>query len=97
MALLTKDIKEQLAPLYFQENNPDPVAVVRFFDSLGNWSWYATEFDGSDLFFGVVLGFERELGYFSLAEFEQVNCDAGYERIKRDSDFEPIKVSQIQR
>jgi hypothetical protein len=97
MTLLNSDIKEKLGALYSQEHNPDPAAVVRFFDSLGDWSWYATEFDGEDTFFGVVLGFERELGYFSLSEFEQVNRDAGFERIKRDPDFKPMKLSEIQR
>lgn len=97
MTLLTNEIKEKLGALYSQEHNPDPMAVVRFYDSLGDWSWYATEFDGEDTFFGVVLGFERELGYFSLSEFEQVNRGAGFERIKRDSDFKPMKLSEIQR
>lgn len=97
MTLLTQEVKEQLGALYSQEHDPDPVAVVRFYDTLGDWSWYATEFDGETLFFGVVLGFERELGYFSLAEFEQVNRDAGFDRIKRDADFQPTKLSEIHR
>jgi hypothetical protein len=97
MKLLTKEIQEQLPTLYSQEHNPDPIALVRFFDSRGDWSWYATEFDGENLFFGVVLGFEREIGYFSLAEFEQVNRDAGYERIQRDADYKPKRIREIQR
>ncbi len=97
MPLLMKENKQQLAPLYSQENDPDPLAVVRFYDQLGDWSWYATEFDGSNLFFGVVLGFERELGYFSLIEFERVNQDAGFARIIRDLYFKPTRLSQIHR
>jgi hypothetical protein len=30
-----------------------------------SWTWYSTEFDGEDLFFGLVVGFETELGYFN--------------------------------
>jgi len=97
MSLLTKEIELRLPALYSQEDNPDPSAIVRFYDTLGDWSWYATEFDGTSLFFGVVLGFERELGYFSLAEFEQVNRDAGYDRIRRDPNFKPTRVSVIMR
>jgi hypothetical protein len=97
MVLLTKDVESKLPALYSQEHNPEPMALVRFYDSLGDWSWYASEYDGKDLFFGLVLGFERELGYFSLSEFEQVNRDAGYERIKRDPDFKPTKLSEIDR
>ena len=36
-----------------------------------DWTWYATEYDGEDLFFGLVSGFEVELGYFSRTELEK--------------------------
>jgi hypothetical protein len=97
MQLLTTKVKEDLPPLYSQENNPDPLALIRFVDTLGDWSWYAIEFDGDNLFFGLVLGFERELGYFTLAEFEEVNRAAGFARIQRDKDFRPTPVREIQR
>lgn len=97
MVLLTKEIKEKLPPLYSQEQAIDPLALVRFYDTLEDWSWYAVEFDGDNLFFGLVLGFEREFGYFSLQEFEQVNRQSGFSRIERDSGFQPTPVSAIQR
>lgn len=95
MALLTKKLQDKLPPLYSQENNPSPLAKVKFIDTLGNWSWYAVEFDGDNTFFGLVIGFERELGYFSLAEFEEVNSNAGFDRIQIDSDFEPTSIHDI--
>jgi hypothetical protein len=95
MALLTDGIRQKLPPLYSQENTVEPVAQVRFFDSFGDWSWYVLEFDGENLFFGLVLGFERELGYFTLAEFEEINREAGFERIQRDLAFQPTKLSLI--
>ena len=53
--------------------NADKVAVVKFFGP-GRWTWFATEFDGDDLFFGYVLsGLGEdcdEWGYFSLSELE---------------------------
>lgn len=97
MTLLAKDIQSILPPLYSQNRNADPLVFVRFFDCLGDWSWYAAEFDGTNLFFGVVLGLEREVGYFSLTEFEEVNRSAGFERIKHDPDFEPAPISEIRR
>jgi hypothetical protein len=97
MPLLTTEIKEKLPPLYSQENTADPLALVRFYDTLGDWSWYVIEFDGENLFFGLVFGFESELGYFSLAEFEQLNREAGFARIERDEAFEPTPISAIQR
>jgi hypothetical protein len=33
----------------------------------GQWTWYAIEFDGEDLCFGYVIGFDAELGYFRLS------------------------------
>jgi hypothetical protein len=95
MTLITEEVQKQLPALYSLEHDPDPLARVRFYDALGDWSWYATEFDGENLFFGVVLGFERELGYFSLAEFEEVNKSAGFERIRRDPSFTPTPVSKV--
>jgi len=97
MALLTEEIKKSLPALYSQEENKAPLARARFIDSLGDWSWYAIEFDGDNLFFGLVLGFERELGYFTLSEFEEVNQKAGFDRIQLDPDFTPVSVHEIQR
>ena len=96
MELLTKNLRDELPELYSQENNPAPIAIVRFIDTLGSWSWYAVEFDGENTFFGLVLGFERELGYFSLSEFEEVNQAAGFSRIQRDKDFVPTPISKIE-
>ena len=49
-----------------------PVAV-KFFCPWSSWTWYATEYDPADgLFFGLVDGFEAELGYFSRAELEEL-------------------------
>ena len=53
MALLTKKLQRKLPPLYSQENNPSPLAKVKFIDTLGDWSWYAVEFDGDNTFFGL--------------------------------------------
>jgi hypothetical protein len=95
MNLLSTDNFKKLPALNMESQNSDPIALVRFFDSLGSWSWYAIEFDGIDVFFGMVLGSEQELGYFSLSEFEQVNKDAGFDRIKTDFEFVPTPISKI--
>ena len=94
MKLLTKEIADKLPALYSQEDVADPVAQVKFFDPTGSWSWYATEFDGQDLFFGFVDGFEKELGYFSLSELESLQLPFGL-TIERDKFFEPKPLSEI--
>lgn len=88
MKLLTKEITKKLPELYSNEDKkPEDVKViVKFFDPMGSFTWYATEFDGKDTFFGYVRGHCNELGYFSLSELESI----GKQRmlgIERDRHF----------
>lgn len=94
MTLLPSELRAQLPPLYSREHDPDPVARVKFFTPWTNWTWYAIEFDGDDLCFGLVQGFERELGYFSLAELEGITGPGGL-RVERDVFFEPTPISKL--
>ena len=68
--LLTIANRKALPPLYSTEHQSDPVVQVKFFNPSGSWTWYATEFDGEDRFFGYVVGQDKELGYFSLNELQ---------------------------
>ena len=43
MKLLTKQIIDDLPPLYSQENVDDPMVVVKFFCPWSNWTWYVVE------------------------------------------------------
>lgn len=76
MELLTKDIVERLPRLGSQDGKPpeDVKVVAKFFDPTGSWTWYVVEGepreDGDFEFFGLVRGFETELGYFTLKELE---------------------------
>jgi hypothetical protein len=95
MKLLTKEVLEKLPKLYEQEEKGlDAVAVVKFFTPDGDWTWYATEFDGEDLFFGLVDGFEKELGYFSLSELESARGALGLP-IERDMFFKPTPLKEL--
>ena len=95
-SLLTDAIRQRLPKLYSQEAVEDPIAQVKFFTPDSQWSWYPVEFDGEDLFFGLVIGFERELGYFSLSEIEACRGPLGLP-IERDLHFAPMPISQIER
>ena len=89
MKLLTKELKNKIPPLYSQDGKGlEAIAYVKFFDPCGSWNWYVTEFDGEDTFFGLVCGFENELGYFSLSELESVKGKLGI-GIERDLYFDP--------
>ncbi|MBN1968696.1 MAG: DUF2958 domain-containing protein [Candidatus Delongbacteria bacterium] len=95
MKLLTKEIRKKLPLLYSQEEKGlDAVAVVKFFTPDSNWTWYATEFDGKDTFFGLVDGFEKELGYFSLSELDEVRGALGL-HVERDYFFKPTPLREL--
>jgi len=86
---------KKLPPLYSQEEKGlDAVAVVKFFTPDSNWTWYATEFDGEDLFFGLVDGFEKEIGYFRLSELISVKGALGLP-IERDMYFKPKSLKEL--
>src|SRR5690349_20415571 len=101
--LLDAESRAKLAPLYSQEaKGLDALAQVKFFTPDSNWTWYASEgkeieanqyLDAPEgekdfLFFGLVSGFEVELGYFSLKELEEVRGPLGLP-IERDKHYEP--------
>ncbi len=56
--LLDQASREKLPPLYSgEEQGLDALAQVKFFTPDAQWTWYASEFDGEDIFFGLVSGF----------------------------------------
>ena len=96
MTLFPEEIRRRLPSIDSQQSIPDPIALLKFYDTQGDWSWYVVAFDGHNTFFGLVLGCERELGFFFLTDFESTNKAAGFQRIRLDSSFEPKALSTIQ-
>ena len=96
MKLLTEEIRRQLPPLGSQDGKGGKaVAYAKFFSPDSSpWTWYVTEFDGSDLFFGLVDGMEKEFGYFSLKELESVRGPFGLP-IERDVHWQPKTLEEI--
>ncbi len=95
MELLTEEIRKTLPGLYSQEElGFEAIACVKFFTPDSNWTWYVTEFDGEDTFFGLVDGFEKELGYFSLSEIKDARGPFGL-KIERDLYFTPVKLKEL--
>jgi len=96
MTLLPDALRATLPPLYATEGHHDPIVRCKFFTPWGTWSWFAIEFDGEDTFYGLVDGFEVELGYFSLSELESVSGQFGL-MTERDLYFKPRPLSQVKR
>jgi len=96
MKLLTKEIRKKLPNLYEQDGKGgDAIVYVKLFAPDSNpWTWYITEFDGDDTFFGLVHGFEKELGYFSLKELQSVKGPLGLP-IERDLYWKPKTLKEI--
>jgi hypothetical protein len=101
--LLTETVRRLLPPVYSQEHTPDPQITVKFFCPWNQWTWYAyegapvTDESGQEIdfeFFGLVVGQETELGYFTLAELDSVRGRGGL-KIERDLYFDPTPLSQI--
>ena len=93
--LLDPESREKLPPLYSgEEIGVMAIALVKFFTPDSNWTWYASEFDGEDLFFGLVSGFEVELGYFLLSELQSVKGSLGLP-IERDLYYEPKTLKEL--
>lgn len=96
--LLPKYVQDKIPALYTQENKDDPVVACKFFASRSNWTWFVIEGeeqdDGDWLFFGLVFGFEEELGYFTLRELESAVGPFG-PMVERDKHFKPKPLSEV--
>jgi hypothetical protein len=93
---MTKEIELIMPPIGSQEEKGyDAIVHVKYFTPDSNWTWFATEYDPVDrIFFGLVQGFETELGYFSLDELEESRGQLGLP-IERDLYFTPKPLKEI--
>jgi hypothetical protein len=96
MELMPGEIRAVLPPIRSQESKGlDAIAPVKFFTPDSNWTWYATEFDGEDIMFGLVSGFEVEFGIFSLSELDEVRGGLN-QPIERDLYYEPKTLRELE-
>lgn len=97
MKLLTGELRRLLPALRAQEGREDPIVHIKFFTPDSSWTWYVTEGspeEGDFIFFGFVVGFEKEWGYFALSELESARGPLGLP-IERDLHFEPGPFSEV--
>lgn len=94
-SLLTEELRKALPKLRAQESSADPTVFAKFSFPASGWTWFVIEGEAQAedfLFFGYVIGFESELGYFSLSELEDVDIHGV--RVERAEDFTPAKLSE---
>ena len=86
------EVRQALPPL--EAGDDSASALVMFFSYYTHWKWFASEFDGDEIFFGVVDGFEVEYGYFTLSELAAYRGRYGAP-IERDPSFTPKRLREI--
>jgi hypothetical protein len=97
MKLITKEILDKAPPLYANEGKlaSDVPVIAKFFCPWNQWTWYMTELDPDEgLAFGLVVGFEVELGYFSIPELESISGPGGL-KIERDLHFGKHSLGEV--
>lgn len=96
--LMNAEIAAKLPALRANEaQGLEAIAPVKYFHPLTGWRWYASEYDPKEkLFFGLVSGYEVELGYFSLEELEEIGKDGRSIPVERDLHYEPKTLREIQ-
>ena len=99
--LMTNELADTIPPLYANDGADDPDAVVarvKLFSPYNGWRWYITEWDPeTGLCFGLVEGFETELGYFDLTELSEVTVFGGVPAVERDLYWQPQTLGEIRR
>ncbi|MEM8858904.1 MAG: DUF2958 domain-containing protein [Chloroflexota bacterium] len=82
--------------LYGTEHQKDfeKIVWVKLFTPRSDWTWYITEYDpNKQIAFGLVDGFEREWGYISIQEIDEMNAD--FCSVERDLHFDPITYGEL--
>lgn len=94
--LIPIEIAREIPAVGSQENEPDPIVRAKFFHPLSNWTWFVLEYSPDDqMCFGLVHGFEQEMGYFGLDELEGLAI--GGLGVERDMYWTPRPLSQCTR
>jgi hypothetical protein len=96
MKLMTKAIEKAAQAQYSKGSDFKQMIVAKFFDPCGSWTWYLMNQDPEDpdYLWGIVSGFEVEMGSFSLSELQSVKGPMGL-GIERDLYFIPRRADDV--
>ncbi len=99
MELLIEGLKKRFAEVGCQDGKgDDAIVIAKYFTPFSDWTWYATEWiPESGTFFGLVDGMEKELGYFALAEFEDLNNSRPLAMVERDQYFTECTIGDARK
>ena len=99
LALMQQACRLMGMPLSSGNLNAEGEAVcsllrVKLFDPCSRWTWYIQDWDGEDICFGWVTGFENEWGNFSLKELSEIEGPLSI-GIEIDVHFRPVEQETI--
>ncbi len=98
MQLLPDELRAAIPALYSQENikTQEKTVHAKFFFPADRWTWFVIEGKQETddfVFFGFVVGFVEEWGYFTLNELENINVE--HLTVERDLHFQPGKFCDV--
>ena len=98
MKLLTKELLKKLPPIgHSIETKEEPQAIVKWFTPDSNWTWYVAEYNHeTGMCWGLVDGFEKEFGYFTIDEIQKLKGPLKLP-IERDKWFEKCNLNSLVR
>ena len=99
--LMTKEIGDKIPAIGANESVEDfddVLAPAKLFSPYSNWTWYVTEWDPeTGTCFGLVEGFEAEVGYFDLTELAEATVFGSVPAVERDLYWKPMTLGEIRR
>ena len=96
MKLLTKELLKKLPPIgHSIETKEEPQAIVKWFTPDSNWTWYVAEYNPeTGMCWGLVDGFEKEFGYFTIDEIQKLKGPLKLP-VERDWSFDPVNLNSL--
>ena len=74
----------------------EAMARIKLFDPTGSWTWYLAAYDSETrTAFGLVFGFEPELGYINMQELVDFRGRRFGLPIERDLHWKPVPLSTL--
>ena len=97
--LMPQKLADTIPALGANENARDydeVLAPAKLFSPYNGWTWHITEMDPvTGQCFGLVEGFEKEIGYFDLTELAETTVFGGVPAVERDLYWEPRTLGEI--
>lgn len=97
--LMTRTLAAQIPALGAHDeiaDLDDVLVPAKLFSPYSGWRWYIAEWDArTGRCFGLVQGFETELGTFDLTELSEATVLGGVPAVERDLYWKPRPLGEI--